>query len=96
MVQQCKDDETMSRATQILEDVQRQTGRTMYRCINNKCGAVEVSSDLTPSDAMKGIGAQCAACGSKTEAISGHSSLPGYTSGMSSRAGNMPGGPVSA
>ena len=77
----------MSRAAQILEDVRRDTRPQMYRCINNKCGSVELSPGLRPQDAMQGLGAACASCGSKTEAISGHTTLPGGIINPSSRKG---------
>lgn len=68
----------MSRAKQISEDIKRQTGRTWYHCLNKSCGNVEMSSDMTPTDMLRGHGPACAGCGSKTEAIASHTTLPGH------------------
>ena len=77
----------MSRATQITEDVRRFTRPQTYRCINNQCGSIEMSTGMRPQDMMQGLGTACATCGGKMEAVSGHTSLPGYTAPMSSMRG---------
>jgi DNA-directed RNA polymerase subunit RPC12/RpoP len=77
----------MNRAQHILEDVRRQTGNTLYRCLNSECSNIESSVDMRPKDMMAGLGTACSQCGSKTEAIGGGSSLPGYIFGQSSRRG---------
>lgn len=70
----------MSRALQISEDVRRQTGHTMYRCMNNSCQHMELSSDMTPQDVMRGHGPTCSKCGGLTEAVWSGASLPGSIS----------------
>jgi DNA-directed RNA polymerase subunit RPC12/RpoP len=67
----------MSRAIKISEDVKRQTGRTVYRCMNNSCQNMEPSTDMTPSDLMRGHGTACSQCGSQTEAVWSAATLPG-------------------
>lgn len=49
---------------------------TVYKCI--ECGTHEESDDLTPKLMMQGVQAQCSNCGAKTEAVWGHTSVPGY------------------
>lgn len=70
----------MSRANKINEDVKRQTGRTLYRCMNNSCQHIEPSTDMRPQDAMRGLGTACSNCGSQTEAVWSGASLPGHIS----------------
>ena len=50
----------------------------VYRCV--ECDHEEQSSDITPKLMMQGAQASCTKCGAKTEAVWGHSTLPGYTS----------------
>lgn len=48
----------------------------VYKCIS--CGYEEQSDDITPKLMMQGVQASCSNCGAKTEAVWGHTSLPGY------------------
>lgn len=48
----------------------------VYKCI--ECGFHEQSDDITPKLMMQGVQAQCSQCGAKTEAVWGHTTLPGY------------------
>lgn len=68
----------MSRAVQINENIKRQTGKMVYRCMNNQCQHVEMSDSLRPKDAMQGLGASCSKCGGVTEAVWGGTTLPGH------------------
>jgi len=61
----------MSRAFEICENIKRQTGRTVYRCMNNNCQHFEVSTDMTPKDMFQGNATACSKCGGMTEAVWG-------------------------
>jgi len=48
----------------------------LYKCIS--CGHEEQSEDITPKLMMQGKHAMCSKCGAKSEAVWGHTSLPGW------------------
>lgn len=62
----------MSRANELLSLYE-----ALYRC--TECGNTEASEDMMPKDMMQGADPICSQCGSVTEAVWGHTTIPGST-----------------